>query len=133
MKKQLFITRNYTPHKERNGMHNYISFLYDTKTKELKLTEKCQDMDNQYYYQYTLGTASLVSSTPLMPSGIVTPYTTTPIPDDDSSSSSDDSGSSSGEGGNEGNGGSTEPSGDNTGEGGTTPTTDPENPETNNP
>lgn len=60
-------------------MHNYISFLYDTKTKQLKLTEKCQDQENEYYYELPLGTASLVSSAPLNPSGIITPYTTTPI------------------------------------------------------
>lgn len=57
MKKELFLTSRHTPHKDLNPIHTYVSLLYDTETKELKLVD--EDIDGKKY-EYKIGTATLV-------------------------------------------------------------------------
>lgn len=40
MIKKIYFTSKHSPHKERNGMHTFVSFQYDTQTQELKLVEE---------------------------------------------------------------------------------------------
>lgn len=58
MKKELFLTSRHTPHKDLNPMHTYVSLLYDTETKELKLVD--EDIDGKKY-EYVIGTATEVT------------------------------------------------------------------------
>ena len=57
MKKELFLTSNHSPFKENNKMHTYVSFQYDTQTKELKLVEEFKGK----VYELPLGNAEPVS------------------------------------------------------------------------
>lgn len=57
MIKELFLTSNHTPHKERNKLHTYVSFQYDTQTKQLKLVDEFEGKT----YELLIGTADVVS------------------------------------------------------------------------
>lgn len=58
MKKELFLTSNHSPYKDYNKMHTYVSFQYDTQSKELKLVHEFKGK----VYELPLGAAEAVSN-----------------------------------------------------------------------